>query len=945
MIFEEIFIRGFGNLSNLKVEFGEGLNLFVAPNEAGKSTLAECLFRCLYGFQALRTESEKLAYRRFKPASGERYSARLRMATDRQTTYELERDFAARTLRVRNAVTGEDVTGQFPVEKKGQDVLFAENLLGINRDTFRSVAFLAQGLVDRLENGQELSAEIRKMADSGEHQTDYRKALERLDKALNNLGTVERVSSKPLREAQDRVAQLHDEHAVILGKRGERAAALERIEQLKEKLDRTETARAQLETKRLMLLLARIQSTLKQVETLEKEIQQARDLISELDQFRNVPRQHRDELFLNADRSKNIGERLAEQQRLTASLDEQIETVRKALAETDHLANLPEKVLEKMDVLESTLKRAETEIDLLDGKISQNKQTRERIRDQLSALSTRLQGFTGEMGKDPLAFEQQLLKFDRISALEREVGLRQERVSNSKKQLAHKRRSFHWVAMGAALVLFVIVGALKMGSGSGHAVGWGIAGGVAAFLFAHLALRLLLRSDLEQFQQEQASLQNTEAELATVEQERQQQLSSASVSSLRELRELFHLYRNHQAELENHQTLLQHLLDEYSRHEEERNNAQEQIQQHLVQCKLARADEPFQQEALERLRSGHRDRSAKTQQNEALVKKRNDLIQQIAESRQELETLDKKVEAVLKEANVESLERFDEVCSQKERLVQMEQQLENLEQQRRLLVGESSEAELADQEKHIKSQLSDLGAVTDSSAPDPKQLQTVQQQLQEHDSTIQNLRAGIAHEEGQQKGFWETSRSLAEVEEELEQAQADFKRLMDYRDALVLAKNVIEESARDFHEQVFAPEMGKACGELISKVTAGRYNEIRLEKDLNQIHVIAPDHSQIEGSFLSRGAVEQVYFALRVAMGDFLTRGRQRVPLVLDDTFANTDDQRLGHIAELLLRLAEKTQIIVLTCHPFQRDTITRAAGDAVEWKRSDFGTLSGYWL
>ncbi|HNT34302.1 MAG TPA: AAA family ATPase, partial [bacterium] len=618
MIFEDLLIRGFGNLSNVKFEFGQGLNVFVAPNEAGKSTLAECLFRCLYGFPPLRSDEERAAYKRFQPLNGDRYSAKLRIATDEQTHYELDRDFAARTLRIRNAVTGEDVTGQFPVEKKGQDVLLAQNLLGISRDTFRTIAFLAQGLVDRLENGQELSDEIRKIADSGEFQTGYKKALEKLKKASDTIGKGERASSKPLWEAQERVNTLQREREEICAKRKERITALERIEILKHQLAEADRACLELEVRGLALQQARVRATIGQLETLGREIDQARAIAQQLDGYRNVPCHRRDELFVNADRLKGVQQRLAQYQSQLASLDAELSAINDRLSETEHLAKLSEKDIEQMDVLENALKRAETELDLLEGKISQSRLTQKRLEDQINALSQRLKGFTGELGKDPLAFEQQLARYDQASSLEREVALRREQVSKTQARIAGKKGGFRWIALGAGLFLFIIVAALKAAPGGEFvpAIIWGVTAGVAGFLFSNLGFRLVMKGDAEQLILEQETLRTAEVELAKVEKERQQQLSNASVSNLKELRELFQLYRSHQSELENHQTLLQHLLNESGRHEQELTSAQSQIQDYLMQCKIVAKDEPFQDKSLLRLRQQYLARKENCQKRD-----------------------------------------------------------------------------------------------------------------------------------------------------------------------------------------------------------------------------------------------------------------------------------------------------------------------------------------
>ena len=59
--------------------------------------------------------------------------------------------------------------------------------------------------------------------------------------------------------------------------------------------------------------------------------------------------------------------------------------------------------------------------------------------------------------------------------------------------------------------------------------------------------------------------------------------------------------------------------------------------------------------------------------------------------------------------------------------------------------------------------------------------------------------------------------------------------------------------------------------------------------------------------------MEQVYFALRMAIGDLLFEG-DSMPLVLDDSFAYYDDNRLKAVLQVLASMKDR-QIFIFTCH------------------------------
>ena len=65
--------------------------------------------------------------------------------------------------------------------------------------------------------------------------------------------------------------------------------------------------------------------------------------------------------------------------------------------------------------------------------------------------------------------------------------------------------------------------------------------------------------------------------------------------------------------------------------------------------------------------------------------------------------------------------------------------------------------------------------------------------------------------------------------------------------------------------------------------------------------------------FLSKGTVDQIYLAVRLAVYD-LCLGERQAPLMLDDALAAFDDGRMGRALDLLLERAGEEQILFFTC-------------------------------
>lgn len=131
-------------------------------------------------------------------------------------------------------------------------------------------------------------------------------------------------------------------------------------------------------------------------------------------------------------------------------------------------------------------------------------------------------------------------------------------------------------------------------------------------------------------------------------------------------------------------------------------------------------------------------------------------------------------------------------------------------------------------------------------------------------------------------------------------------------DAIDLALELIDQSREDIRSDVF-PAISKRAGELFSKFTNGKYRDLFFDKDYSVKVLEYEDGVTRNVGYLSSGAIDAAYLALRISLADYLCQTKP--PLIFDDSFAQTDDERLKNILEVLCELSEEYQIIILTCH------------------------------
>ena len=152
----------------------------------------------------------------------------------------------------------------------------------------------------------------------------------------------------------------------------------------------------------------------------------------------------------------------------------------------------------------------------------------------------------------------------------------------------------------------------------------------------------------------------------------------------------------------------------------------------------------------------------------------------------------------------------------------------------------------------------------------------------------------------------ELEATLAGKREKLTEAQRDY-------DALALAMEALERANTTLQNR-FSPELGKRAAVYFSALTGGKYGAVALDRTFRALATETGEIVPRDAALLSQGASDQLYLAVRLAICDMILPEEKHVPLVLDDALINFDDARCAAALELLLRIAQRRQILLLTC-------------------------------
>lgn len=153
------------------------------------------------------------------------------------------------------------------------------------------------------------------------------------------------------------------------------------------------------------------------------------------------------------------------------------------------------------------------------------------------------------------------------------------------------------------------------------------------------------------------------------------------------------------------------------------------------------------------------------------------------------------------------------------------------------------------------------------------------------------------------------SAQLEQVEEELDRRNREYQ-------AISIAMETLQQANTQL-QQRFSPQLNHAAGALLDRLTGGKYQTLSLDKELDASAAGEQDVLPHSALYLSKGTVDQIYLAVRLAVCDLCLPD---APLVLDEALAAFDDTRAKRALELLQELAQQRQILLFSCHTREKN-------------------------
>lgn len=228
-------------------------------------------------------------------------------------------------------------------------------------------------------------------------------------------------------------------------------------------------------------------------------------------------------------------------------------------------------------------------------------------------------------------------------------------------------------------------------------------------------------------------------------------------------------------------------------------------------------------------------------------------------------------------ANLQSVEREG-------RKAALDQQLQRVCQQKSVL--EEQLQQLKDQKKALQ-----LQAARQEGSGDQ-----LQSQIQEKEVELENLTEQVA---------------------ELQQETLDEQHAREDRDALELAAETMSRLAARM-SKALEHTLDKEMSGILAQITGNVHEQLQVTD--GQGIVLAEQLQKRTPEAYSQGTMQQAYFSYRMAAGHMLMK-EEPLPFLLDETFANYDEERLRQTLRWLAE--QENQIFLFTCRETEMRLLT----------------------
>ena len=188
------------------------------------------------------------------------------------------------------------------------------------------------------------------------------------------------------------------------------------------------------------------------------------------------------------------------------------------------------------------------------------------------------------------------------------------------------------------------------------------------------------------------------------------------------------------------------------------------------------------------------------------------------------------------------------------------------------------------------------------------------------DEKINNLKIMIKGLEIESSTIIPQLDEMVTLEEKLELNNTKLKELKKEEETINIAISTLTEAYEEMKNTI-TPKFTLNLSSSIKQISNNKYEKVTINDD-NGMIVENNRGEYVDAAKLSTGTIDQLYLALRLSMIDDLSK--EKLPIILDESFAYFDNSRLENILKYLNGELNNHQTIILTCTNREKDILDK---------------------
>jgi DNA repair exonuclease SbcCD ATPase subunit len=879
MRINKVDIKGFGKLNNLSLDFTKGFNIVYGENEAGKSTMQWFLRGMFFGLKGGKAGNDGYLtpIRRFKPWIADEYKGALEYSLENNKKFRVERNFKTDEVSIFDS-NFNDLSKKFESSKE-KGLMFAEVHLGISEAIFEKTVLVKQRETRFDSKGsQELLTRLTNAKQTGFEDLSFNNAKEALKEAIKTSVGTGKTSTRPLDIVRVKLEELEGIKAELLKKKESFFETELNLNKIQEENNKAEIKKVLIKEASQAVLY------IKEIEEMEGHINDVTKIRENILALENDAKQNDVSL-------KKINETKIRLESFNSYADEDIDKMNLDFENRNRLT-------EENERLKIDKKAREEELSDLESQIEGQKIFDDRNGDVIEKIRA--------ISKELATLKEKSVI--RQSDLEDKKRLRPKIISR-----VIMASSVFILAVSIIMVLFALI------NGSNSIIARiNLAGGIVLFLAGAIML-IIYFVKLKDFPIQGTDENTDKIEKSILEQieRRQTEIDSifkaAGVKDIEDFIIMKSTYNNNLENINKLKDKIEEIKAKIKNNLKTITELDSGIYEKLSDTKIIiDKNENITAEHINNFKESVRLLKEIEPKVKYSVKRDADLKKDIQNI---YETIEKKYGN-----NFEKPEDLTFIISEFQSQLELNKEIVSNQISK---IIEMQKASGVIYQNFSNNDLEKIRAKLHSIE------ELVASDLNKVTEVINNNNLKIKESETILKNFSDEHGHLQKAEEEISELNIEREELLDTGMSLQIALDVMNEASAEI-QQNFAPILNEKMSENIRKITANRYSELRADDDL-MLRVINPETGDIGSwSSLSGGAIDQIYFALRIAMADMIALPGEILPLIMDEVMAQYDDKRTENTIGFMMDMAKERQIILLTCKSREVDIARELCGDKV---------------